>query len=97
MRLPNPSLYFSPERPTCPGIVRGQAVSERDRSLLLCLHHQGYSATQISRLPYVGRSARTVELTSRPKSTPVALRKRVQVRGLMGAAGYGTGVLPISV
>jgi len=59
-RRPNPQLRASALRPSCPPVQRGVAVSVRDRWTFVRLHAAGLSYAAISRLPFIGRCARTV-------------------------------------
>jgi len=60
MRPPRPNFYKSPARPSCPPILVGVAVSQRDRALFLQLNLVGFSAARISRLPFIGRNVSTI-------------------------------------
>ena len=75
-RKPKPRLYVSALRPTCPPVQHGVAVSERDRWTFVRLHAAGLSYAAISRLPFIGRCARTVRAICKRWATAHTVQRR---------------------
>ena len=75
-RKPKPRLYVSALRPTGQPVQRGVAVSERDRWTFVRLHAAGLSYAAISRLPFIGRCARTVRAICRRWATAHTVQRR---------------------